>query len=219
MIKNFLRKYWLDLLLIASVIVIKASLFDWNRIPSESMTPTLQVHDQVTINKMAYTLRVPLTNINLTDIKSPKRGDVVTFHSEEINALAIKRVIGVAGDTVTQVNNEIYVNGEELVKEKVSEDDNYVYYHESIDGRTYNVRHIKKYISSPRKSYGTWRIPEGHIFVMGDNRDNSLDSRFSKNPYIPHNHLRGRAIEVLLNIKLTDPLSPSRFREGLFTNN
>ena len=130
------------------------------KIPSESMVPTLLVGDHLLGNKFAYGIKVPFTDFYIYKGEDPRRGDVVIFeYPNDPSVDYIKRVIGVPGDTVKVVNKQLYVNGE-AVQEP---------YTQFIDGDT--IRPI-------RDNFGEMTLPPGKYFMMGDNRDNSEDSRF-----------------------------------------
>ena len=132
------------------------------KIPSGSMIPTLQIGDHILVNKLAYGVRMPLWSHYLLQFKNPQRGDVVVFiFPEDRTKDFIKRVIGVAGDSVEIRGKKIYVNGQPI-------DDPHAYFDRDDASGGIQIR----------DDYGPKRVPENHIFVMGDNRDKSYDSRF-----------------------------------------
>ncbi len=149
----------LESILYALVIAlfIRAFIVQAYKIPSESMEPTLLVGDYILVNRLAYGLRIPYTKIKLFELHKPKRGDIVVFvfpldRSKDF----IKRVIAVGGETVEVKGEEIYINGHKIK-------DPWGHYTTGF---------------SKRIHYGPVKVPEGYLFVMGDNRDNSYDSRF-----------------------------------------
>ena len=133
------------------------------KIPSGSMIPTLQIGDHILVNKLAYGLRIPLVGKYLLEFKTPQRGDVIVFiFPEDRSKDFIKRVIGIGGDVVEIRDKKVYIN-DRLV------DDPHAHFEES--SRVVGPMHV-------RDNYGPMKVPEDRIFVMGDNRDRSHDSRF-----------------------------------------
>jgi signal peptidase I len=133
------------------------------KIPSGSMIPTLQIGDHILVNKLAYGIRVPLWGHYLVDFGKVQRGDVIVFiFPEDRSKDFIKRVVGVAGDTVEIRGKKIYINGQQV-------EDPYAHF-EGDDPQ--NI------LPASRDDYGPTKVPENHLFVMGDNRDRSYDSRF-----------------------------------------
>lgn len=132
------------------------------KIPSGSMIPTLQIGDHILVNKLAYGIRVPLWGHYLVDFGKVQRGDVIVFiFPEDRSKDFIKRVVGVAGDTVEVRGKKIYINGQQV-------EDSHAHF-EGDDPQ--NI------LPASRDDYGPTKVPENHLFVMGDNRDNSADSR------------------------------------------
>lgn len=133
------------------------------KIPSGSMLPTLQVGDHILVNKFIYGVRLPIWGTRLMAVSHPQRGDVVVFaYPVDPTKDFIKRVVGVGGDVVQIRDKQVFVNGERW-------DDVHASF---VDGRRDGRG------SSPRDNFGPVTVPPGHLFVMGDNRDRSYDSRF-----------------------------------------
>jgi signal peptidase I len=133
------------------------------KIPSGSMLPTLLIGDHLLVNKFIYGIKMPFTGKILVPIKQPARGDVVVFRFPKDRSIDyIKRVIGTPGDTVEIRDKKVYVNGKPI-------DDPHAYFSSTT---------ILNAKTSPRDNFGPVLVPDNHIFVMGDNRDNSYDSRF-----------------------------------------
>jgi len=160
--KKFVREY-VEPIVIAVLIAlfIRAFIVQAFKIPSSSMEPTLLVGDHILVNKFIYGIRVPYTNMKFFQYKKPRRGDIIVFiFPKDRSKDFIKRVIGTEGDKVDIVGQKIYINDKVI-------DDPWGNYCDGIRGFSGNGRfeHVD-------------RVPDGHLFVMGDNRDNSQDSRF-----------------------------------------
>jgi signal peptidase I len=178
------------------VLVIRSFIFEPFRIPSGSMMPTLLEGDFIFVKKYSYGLRLPVTEAKIVETGSPARGDVIVFRLPSDPSINyIKRVIGVPGDTVAYERHRLTINGERVaLQADDSVSDGAPVYVEDLDGRVHNIR-----IENPGFSIrdNTYRVPEGHYFVMGDNRDSSKDSRFI-GP-IPEEYLVGEAVRVWMH--------------------
>ncbi len=179
--------------------VIRSFVFEAFKIPSSSMVPTLLVGDHIFVNKFHYGWRIPFTKYWPVKFSELKRGDVVVFiwpvdESKDF----IKRVIGLPGDTIRAVGHDLYVNGELLPHDDMAQPDTvidtgYTYYRETVDGVTYTIRYDRDF-SPPER---TFQVPDNSFFVMGDNRDNSQDSR--EWGAVPRDSLKGQAMFVWLS--------------------
>lgn len=205
--------------------VLRAFLFEAYQIPTSSMRPDLIVGDFILVSKYDYGLRMPITNKVVIPVHDVKRGDVMVFQDQTApNRDLIKRVIGLPGDTVTYVNKRLQINGESL---DYQDDGTYSYSEPSADGEVLinntrdienltGVKHpiitwdqvppvmaelVKDFPGKENCSYNnagfSCKVPVGHYFMMGDNRDNSLDSRYWG--FVPNQAILGKAIYVLLN--------------------
>ena len=163
--KKTIIKEYTKAIFIAIIIAlfIRTFIVQAFKIPSGSMIPTLQIGDWLLVNKFIYGIKIPLTRKILIPIKEPQRGDIVVFiYPMDRTKDFIKRVIGVAGDVIEIRNKKIYINGSPF-------DDTYGVFTDSL---------ILPRSMQPRDNFGPVKVPEGHIFAMGDNRDNSYDGRF-----------------------------------------
>ena len=188
------------------VLLFRSFLFEPFKIPSSSMMPTLLIGDFILVNKFAYGLRWPITNKKFLANGEPERGDVVVFrpphHPRED---WIKRVVGLPGDSIGYHDNQVTVNGRVLPYrlegvyqgtgqgERETGADKLT---EGLPGRPHFVLERGESPFAPQGE-GDWTVPAGHYFVMGDNRDNSEDSRFWG--FLPEASLRGKAILVWMN--------------------
>jgi len=177
------------------------------QIPSGSMIPTLQVGDHIFVNKMIYGLRIPFTEIKFgTHWREPKRGEIIVFtHPKERDKDLIKRVVAVGGDVVEVENNVVMVNGVAVARQLDGALHYFDYdetneswverdatqFHEHMGAADYTTLQDPRY---PARAYGPVTVPPGQLFVMGDNRDNSSDSRYWG--FVPLNLVRGRAMVV-----------------------
>jgi signal peptidase I len=170
-------------------------------IPSESMLPTLKVGDYIVVNKFAYGFRLPVLGTKVKSMDEPERGDVMVFkypHNPKVNY--IKRVVGLPGDKIRYQNKRLYINGEKVEEVLLSKDKELSYsearqYQENLLGLEHMVQ--KRFGVRARLSSQEWEIPEGEYFVMGDNRDNSNDSRFWGT--VPDELVMGRAYAIWMH--------------------
>jgi signal peptidase I len=179
------------------VLVIRSFIFEPFRIPSGSMMPTLLQGDFIFVKKFAYGLRLPVTETKIVETGAPERGDVIVFRlPADPSVNYIKRVIGLPGDTIRYERHELPINGEAVALEP------------HADATPFNPRFVEKVgereheilITNPgyMRADGVYTVPEGHYFVMGDNRDNSRDSRFID--AIPESHLVGEAVRIWMHM-------------------
>ncbi len=178
--KSTFREY-AEAIIVALVLAlfIRTFVVQAFKIPSGSMEPTLEIGDHILVNKFIYGTKIPFTNINLLPLENPKRGDVIVFiYPVDPSKDFIKRVVGVGGDTVRLVNKKLYINGKEV------SDSHAVYKEDSVFPGE----------AQKRDNFGPVTVPPGSLFVMGDNRDRSLDSRFWG--FVPLNDVRGKAFII-----------------------
>ncbi len=189
-----LAKSFFPVLLI--VLVLRSFLVEPFQIPSSSMVPTLEVGDFILVNKYAYGIRLPVVGTKVVEVGEPKRGDVMVFFPPDDPRYFIKRVIGLPGDKVSYINKEIFINGEQMKQELIAElpPARPRYKHLSEDLGT--VKHmVRQRVESAQNRHFT--VPEGHYFVMGDNRDNSSDSRVW-GP-VPEANIVGKAFAIWMH--------------------
>ena len=185
------------------VLILRSFLVEPFQIPTGSMIPTLEVGDFILVNKYAYGVRLPVIGTKIVDVADPERGDVMVFIPPHVDSYYIKRVIGMPGDTVRYEDKRLFVNGE-LIGEKFVEDiviDTNLgdlagtLHTEIINGVEHATQHITGV--TRQRSRTTWVIPNGHYFMMGDNRDNSSDSR--EWGTVQEKDIVGRAIAVWMH--------------------
>lgn len=162
------------------VFFVRSFLIEPFQIPSGSMIPTLQVGDFIVVNKYTYGVRLPIVNTQVIPVNKPQRGEVaVFFPPHQPDTYFIKRVIGLPGDRISYNNHQLSINGEPVAEQFVAQlpaaSPRVRLVKETIDGREFTA--YKNIYPGPYSVQGSWVVPEGHYFMMGDNRDNSLDSR------------------------------------------
>jgi len=166
---------------LAIVLVLRSFLFEPFQIPSGSMIPTLVEGDFILVNKFAYGIRLPAVDIKVMNIGTPQRGDVMVFkYPEDPRINYIKRVIGLPGDTIRYTSDRrVFVNGQPVVQTLVGEEPGSLggahIFSERLGENEYQIRKMRRTRIEPTRE---WKVPEGHYFTMGDNRDNSRDSRY-----------------------------------------
>jgi len=190
---------WVKPLLIAFAILapLRSVVADWNDVPSGSMRPTILVGDRIWINKLAYDLKVPFSTIRLSTWSNPQRGEIIVFRSPADGKRLVKRVVGVPGDTIEMRNEQLFLNGlpaSYAAGGTISSESAFVF-DETVADRTHPVMICP---SRPAiRSFGPVRVPAGRYFVMGDNRDNSFDSRYFG--FVARDSIVGRATAVALS--------------------
>jgi signal peptidase I len=213
-ILNEIRIFALMILIVSS---LRSVLADWNDVPTGSMKPTIQEGDRVVVNKLAYDLKVPFTTINVWKWDDPHRGDIVVLFSPVDGVRLVKRVVAIPGDKVEMRDNQLYVNGK-IAKQSpialVSADGGAAYVlDEDLAGHNHKVM-LTPEIPAVR-SFGPITVPAGNYFVLGDNRDNSNDSRFIG--FIERRRIVGEAVAVAFSLDRSNWFRPrmDRFFEGL----
>jgi signal peptidase I len=183
------------------VLLIRSFLFEPFRIPSGSMMPTLVEGDFIFVNKFAYGLRLPVINSKFFEIGEPEHGDVVVFRlPSDPSVNYIKRVVGLPGDVVDYdaVKKRITINGKPVPIElvgKYDEDPSLTLWREQLGEHDHEVLLAR---GMPSRG-GIYEVPPGHYFMMGDNRDNSRDSRYEGVEFVPEGNLVGKAVGVWMN--------------------
>lgn len=185
------------------VLILRSFLIEPFQIPTGSMIPTLEVGDFILVNKYAYGVRLPIIGTKILGVEDPDRGEVIVFIPPHENKYYIKRVIGLSGDTVRYEDKNLYVNGELISKDYVESimvetsigDLSGVLYRETINGVEHSTQNIDAV--GRQRARTTWVIPNGHYFMMGDNRDNSSDSRVWGT--VPNENVVGKAVAVWMH--------------------
>jgi len=216
--KKMLLKLWKEnkslLVFISLMLVFRSAVADWNDVPTGSMKPTIVEGDRIFINKMAYDIRVPFTHISLVKLADPQVNDIIIFDSVAADKRLVKRVIGVPGDNISMTNNQLFINGKAVTYEV--KDKSIAYHHESketINGQSHSIR--LNNVASQLANFNTVTVPTDRFLVLGDNRDNSADSRVIG--FIPRNEIIGRSSKVAFSLNYDNYFLPrgERFLHSL----
>jgi signal peptidase I len=205
--QSFCRNWLKPFVIVAGIMIaLRSSVLDWNVVPSGSMKPTIVEGDYILVNKLAFDLRIPLTGKRLWTWADPKRGDVVVFDPPGESDRYVKRVVGVPGDVIELRDNHLFVNGKPAEYlgldpsryADVRPDKPYPDWFgtEIVAGRAHAVM-----LSPDRSSasdFGPVVVPAGQYFVMGDNRDNSKDSRYFG--FVDRDRIVGRVPSVAISL-------------------
>jgi len=178
--------------------------------PTGSMLPTIVEGDRIFVDKMAYRLEVPFTDIEIMQTGQPKRGDIVVFNSEKAGNRLVKRLIGVPGDRIAMGDNKLIINGEHIVYE---DNENALHKTEYLGDVAHFVQFMP--VAEARDNFAEVIVPEGHYLVLGDNRNNSADSRYYG--FVPAIEIQGKANKVLISLDPENYYLPrkERFNEPL----
>ena len=217
--KKSLRRFWkewLKPLLIAGIVIgsLRSAIADWNDVPTGSMKPTILEGDRIVVNKLAYDLKVPFTTWHVAEWGNPERGEIVVFFSPADGIRLVKRVVGLPGDTIAMENNRLFVNGqpveyeplETAVSNRIDNPERAT--HQFAAEKLTQRRHAV--MSTPainaRRSFAPVTVPAGKYFMMGDNRDNSFDSRYFGT--VAREKIIGRAAAVAFSLDHNDYYLP-----------
>ncbi|MGA3086829.1 MAG: signal peptidase I [Thermodesulfobacteriota bacterium] len=207
---------WIGSLLIALLIAtsFKSAIADWYVVPTGSMKPTIVEGDRVFTNKLAYDLKLPYTTLHIAGWDNPKRGDIVVFNSPADGKRLVKRVVGIPGDRIAMWNNRLFINDEPLKYKflgegllgsaQSSENFGHELYTEYLAGHKHTMMTIPDQPSI--RSFSIVTVPEGHYLMMGDNRDNSADSRYFG--FVERKQILGRATAVVISLDLDHHYQP-----------
>jgi signal peptidase I len=221
--------WWQQLRGIVFIVVLfaafRSAIADWNDVPTGSMIPTILEGDRIFVNKLAYDLKLPFTTWHLATWSNPQRGEVIILFSPADGTRLVKRVVAVPGDVLELRRNTLFLNGtpstygavdpSSIAQLDPAHQQGHTFASESEPSavRAHAVMGTPS-LNAPR-SFGPVTVPEGKYFVMGDNRDNSFDSRFFG--FVDRDQIVGRAVGVVASVDLDHHWSPrwSRFLQPL----
>ncbi|WP_109125818.1 signal peptidase I [Dyella sp. C11] len=198
--------------------MFRSAVADWNVVPTGSMQPTIEIGDRIVVDKAAYDLRIPFTHVSLVHRADPQRGDIVVLDSDAAGERLVKRVIGVPGDQVALVQNHLYVNGKAAGYRATTvsgirddREDPALYAFEDT-GSTSHVVRWSMAAQGHTTDFGPVTVPSGHYLLLGDNRDNSADSRYFG--FFPRKEIVGRATRVAMSLDPANHYRPRADRWG-----
>ncbi|MFH1842429.1 MAG: signal peptidase I [bacterium] len=213
--RRWIRDWGLALLVpIVLVTSFRSAIADWNDVPTGSMIPTILEGERIFVNKLAYDLKLPYTQTKLARWSDPDRGDIVICHSPKDGTRLVKRVIGIPGDVLTLRDNVLFLNGEPQVYgppdpraaalAAVEAPDRHLVYSEDLSGHRHAIMTTPRIAA--RRDFGPVTVPADQYFVMGDNRDNSSDSRYFG--CISREVITGEVLGVVASVDLDNHWRP-----------
>lgn len=198
-VKKFIKENRGFIVFLLFMGVFRSAVADYNSVPTTSMVPTIIPGDQIGIDKLAYDINVPFIYHSLVRLSDPKRGDIVVFESEAADMRMVKRVIGVPGDEIALINNQLVINGEAVNYSDMGTNQ----YTEQLPSKPHAIQ-IEGF--SDLTSFQPVTVPEGKLLVLGDNRNNSADSRVYG--FIPRDEIIGRATRVVVSFNYDNFYKP-----------
>jgi signal peptidase I len=206
--KRFLHQHVKPFVFVVLILcTVRSTIADWNDVPTGSMNPSILEGDRIFVNKLAYDLKVPFTTWHIAEWSQPQRGDVVVFYAPTDGTRMVKRVVGLPGDTISLENNKLFVNGKPA--QYNAPDPRFaaamaghpggnggVFTSETLGGRTHPVMELPRLLGT--RDVAPTVVPEGNYFMMGDNRDNSNDSRYWG--VVERSRIVGRASAVAISL-------------------
>jgi signal peptidase I len=223
-----LRRFWREwvrpfIIILIAMGSFRSAVADWNHVPTGSMKPTILIGDRILVNKLAYDLKIPFTRLRLTEWAGPERGDLIVFLSPADGKRLVKRVIGVPGDEIEMRDNRLIVNGTPAVYRDLEPEIISQLEHEDQERKEFNKELLEESVHpimrSPyrtsKNSFGRMTVPQESYFVMGDNRDESFDSRWFG--VVSRDLILGRATAVAISMDPNHFYLPrwDRFFDGL----
>jgi signal peptidase I len=202
-------------------IPLRSTVIDYNPVPTGSMNPTILEGDVVWVDKLAYSLRIPLTQTHLVRWQEPQRGDIIVLLSPFDGTRLIKRVIGVPGDKIALRHNRLFLNGEAVDYTPATQDygvtiaesmrAHAAFAEEQLPGHPHAVMGLAR-LDSANRNFDAVTVPSDQYFIMGDSRDNSIDSRAWG--FAPRDAVLGQAKGILVSLDINDTYRPRWHRWG-----
>jgi len=213
---NKLKSFWIEwrsfLVFIVLMFIFRSAIADWYEVPTGSMKPTIIEGDRIFVNKVAYDLKLPFSLVTLVSWGNPNRGDIVVFDSLDDDKRLIKRVVGLPGDVIEIVDNQLFINTKSATYKDTDQSPVAKYWDtsdtttkmkptlftETFAGKEHLITVLNQGIRQARY-FGPYKVPENHYFMLGDNRDNSADSRFIG--AIDRKFILGQANKIVFSTK------------------
>ena len=216
----YLKKIWISnklfILFILLMSIFRSAVADWHTVPTGSMQPTIKEGDRIIVNKMAYDLKLPFSQLTLLTMGEPKRGEIVVFESKAANNRLIKRLIGLPDDIIEMRDETLYINGKALSYQITEQNAQQLFATEQVDAITHALR-IDKEKSNQLSNFLPITVPVGHYLVLGDNRRNSADSRVYG--FVPRHELKGKATTIAFSVDYDNYYIPraNRFFKDIYS--
>lgn len=196
--KQFSLQAWFkeNLSFVVFVVILcvsRSSVADWYVVPTGSMQPTIVEGDRIFVNKMAYQLELPFTDIPVMHIANPERGDIVIISSIAADTRLVKRVIGLPGDKISMMNNQLVVNGKAINYLQRADPPMII---EKLAAKAHAIQWAGE--NNAMDHFSTITVPEGEFLVLGDNRNRSADSRVYG--FVPKAQIQGKALNVIISL-------------------
>ena len=208
-VRKFLKENRGFIIFLLLMSVFRSAIADYNSVPTTSMMPTIIPGDQIIINKLAYDIKVPFINHSLVRLNEPQRGDIIVFESAAADLRLVKRVIGLPGDVIELVNNQLVINGNPVQYSVSDSQSSPLIISEHLPGQ----QHAIQLTDGATNQYGTFServVPAGQFLVLGDNRQHSADSRMIG--FVPRDEIIGQAYKVLLSFNYDKHYQPRKDR-------
>ncbi|NQZ81790.1 MAG: signal peptidase I [Colwellia sp.] len=208
---QWLKKVWKEnkylVVFVSLMLVFRSAVADWNDVPTGSMKPTIVEGDRILVNKMAYDIRLPFTHISLLKMSDPQVGDIIIFDSEVADKKLVKRVVGTPGDVISMTDNILSINGQELNYQLAKNDSSPSGYKDRVEQLS-DVNHFVRINNqgSQLSNFNSVVVPKGFYLALGDNRDNSADSRVIG--FVPRNEIVGRSKKVVMSLDYDNYFMP-----------
>ena len=200
------------------MVMFRSAIADWNVVPTGSMQPTIEIGDRILVDRMAYDIRLPLTHINLLHLADPQRGDIVVLDSQAAHERLVKRVIGLPGDRIAMRDNVLLINGHAAsysttARSGIGDDrQNPAHYEIERYGHMHHAIRLSDQWPSPVSTFGPVIVPTGQYLLLGDDRDNSMDSRYFG--FFPRSEILGRSRHVVVSLDPDNHYLPRTQRFG-----
>lgn len=207
-LKNIWKENKSLLIFISLMLVFRSAVADWNDVPTGSMKPTIVEGDRILINKLAYDVNIPFIQKSMFKIADPQVNDIIIFESEAANKRLVKRVIGVPGDIIAMSNNQLTINNQKIPYNTTETLDDKVILNESIAESAHTIQLTAS--PSHLANFKAVKVPNGYYLVLGDNRNNSADSRVIG--FIPRDEIIGRSSKVVISLDYDNYFLPRRER-------
>jgi len=208
-LKQFIKEYRGMMLFLGLMLIFRSACADWMTVPTGSMNPTIVEGDRVLVNKHAYGWRIPFTMARVTQGANPQRGEIAVFYSPADGKRLVKRVIGVPGDVIEMRDDVLFINGNAMHYSKdahshvlvdETSQQSHLFFTEALQSTDRTINHTVMILPDrlAMRNFGPVKVTADHYFMMGDNRDNSGDSRYFG--LVPRDSFVGRANKVVASL-------------------